>query len=343
MKQEPRIENSEMDVATEFEWVKVTPVSRGNYRPHLERFGCTTSLIGHYIWVIGGFSYQGSYTKLDIRKQLWTSVNPTKEDAFILRLHSANLYDDMILIFGVSVGGDFRSRRLNDFVVFDPILNEVKLWPTFGEGGKPEYRDQHTVNICEQEGLLVMFGGLPCRNELQQLYLLDLYSRTWSVPESKGKPPSFRRKHGSCMVGSRLFVYSGFPSTNEVAKLYTVRVHRARSLVWQEVNLLGSSAMERLGAGFKYVGSGRMFVFGGFCNLKTTKDLYVIENIASNQPSVHKVDATFRRSLKRYSYLGDAPAAREGPRLVHTSNKLIVLGGSYQDGASYFELAAVRS
>ena len=322
-----------METSKRFAWKKRRPQGK-ILNATQYRFGCSATLLGHYIWVIGGFGLRDSYTLLDLKKQRWIDV-PMQHKENQMQLHSANLFEDCILLFGVEVESMHLSRQSNELFKLDPVLKEVTVVPTYGGENKPEFRRSHSMELYEPEELLVLFGGQPyaITTELQ-LYLLDLRSKVWTLPNSKGNAPSLRERHGSCMVGSRLFVYSGDAMTGRNNDLYTVTIARNTTLIWQQVLVDGAGESGRVGAGFKYVGNDRVIIFGGYCDNANSNDVLVIENLTSNSPSCHALLLG-----EEYSYTGDPPVGREAPRIVQVGEKLIILGGSAEDGASYYELS----
>lgn len=101
----------------------------------------------------------------------------------------------------------------------------------------------------------------------------------------------------------------------------------------------GDLGRERLGAAIHYVGGGRIFVFGGYDHGidDDSKALLVLDDITSTRPMCRIVHGHGTKQSK-YFYTGRTPSARESPKFVGTSDKLILIGGSAMDGSSYFEL-----
>ena len=326
-----------MDVSYRVKWAEVRP--KGQLTPTDFRYLCSATLVGHYIWVIGGIrTFTRTFSLLDLNTQTWSNVSPRTNSEYVLKSHTATLFEDSLLIYGSAAIKEGRFTRVGDLLSFSPLLNEVKVLPTFNNANRPRFKYEHTAEILEKGKLLVVFGGLP-RVDSRQLYLLDLASWTWSWPQEKGIIPAFRRKHVSCLVGSRLFVYSGKPSSDEKADIFTVNIVRRDVLHWQRVVVHGDIRYERLGAAIHYVGSGRIFVFGGYeySIRNDSQDLFVIDDIGSNRPICHLI-RTQSTSKLEYSYAGRTPSVRESPRFVGTPNRLILIGGSARDGSSYFEL-----
>lgn len=336
------LECKNMDVSARFKWRKVRPGGKpGKLKPTNYRYLCSVTLAGHYIFVIGGFSkiFSRTFSLLNLNTKTWSRVIPRMDLDYVFRSHTVTLFEDSLLIYGSILQRAGRFEPAGEVLSYSTILNEVKVLPTFDVANRPRYKQEHTAEILEPNKLLVVFGGLP-KADTRQLYLLDLSSWKWSWPQEKGAIPTYRRKHGSCIVGSRLFVYSGKPGSDEKADIYTVDIVRRDVVHWQHVAVHGDLGPERLGAAMHYVGGGRIFVFGGFeIGIDDdSKDLLVVDHITSNKPICSFVREKGAIPAK-YSYTGPTPSARECSRFVLTSNKLILIGGSAGDGSSYFELS----
>lgn len=332
----------ELEKSMKFEWRRKDPTYTG--KPYvMDRFGCSATLVGHFIWVMGGYQYKRDVSLLDLNKQVWTKLSLTGK-VYQLQLHTANLVNDSILVLGAEqhVQGYITGNSVRDVIKVDCVMLEAEELPTYNDLGRPEFRQAHTADVFEREQLLVVFGGSPlAASASDQLYILDLNLRAWSRPNSKGKPPSSRSRHSSFMVGSRLFIYSGDDEEFEQradADLFTVDIKRKETLIWQQVELTGNPRYKRIGAGVKYVGNGRVIIFGGYSVAKSTKDLFVIQDVLSNQPTCYEVGP---QPIVKFSYSGEVPQAREAPRMILTRGKLIVIGGSGRDKSSYFELVPI--
>ena len=326
----------EMNTGTKFHWTKVD-ADGSLFSARSNRHGCSATLLGHFIWVIGAGG-SNSFSLLDLKKKAW-AIHSVENDRFRFHLHSASLFQDQILLLWAR-----RSREYNFFpepfrevLVFDPVLSELRIKPTFGDL-RPKYTDSHTIDICAKMQVLVLFGGSDNEGWLfDQLHLLDLTSWKWRRPRVQGKAPSNRRKHGSCVVGSWFFVYGGDPYSAASPDLFAVKINYQGPLLWHRITVSGDEKVDRAGAGLKYVGNGRMVVFGGYFRSRNTDELFVIENINTRHPTRHSV---LPSTVHTYSYEGTKPSPRQGARLLLSGDKLIVLGGHEDDDRSYFELSA---
>lgn len=330
---EPRIETSRR-----FVWTKRVPVGTPE-KPTMRRFGATCTLVGHYLWVIGGARLRQSYSVLDLREHRWRFV-AIEGRPYRFHLHTANLFEDCLLLFGADIMVGRISVRSTDVVRFDPVLNEVTAIACGGDIDLHPLRKQsHTADVCESEKLLVLFGGIPHpTSPHRNLYLLDLTSWRWTMPKSKGTAPTQRERHASTLVGSRLFIYGGdrgFQNSHARADLHTVVIRRSGPLVWQAVRIYGNPKLRRIFPGFHYVGNGRIVIFGGFSDNRDTSDFLIIEDVLSNRPVCHVI--TEARNVE-YSWRGELPPPRCQHTIIQSQGVLLVIGGTADDGSSYFEL-----
>lgn len=327
-----------MNTGKKCHWNKVTPV--GNVLGATNnRYGCSATLVGHFIWVIGGYRFEKCFSVLDVKNKAWRSLL-VENDTLLFRLHDASLYQDQILLAWAKRKhtSPAITEPLQEVLTFDPVMNELHIKPTCGSS-RPRYSESHTINICENEQFLVLFGGRANEfRQSEQLHLLDLTTWRWRQPKVIGQAPSTRQDHGSWIVGSWFYVYTGDALNAGFPDLFTVKITKQKPLVWHRIPVGGDYKDERMGAGLKYVGNARIVVFGGHCLSRSTDELFVIENINTTKPICHDVLPSAEHG---YSYIGTKPSPRQLARLVLSGDKLIVLGGRTEDGCSYFELSAI--
>ena len=306
-------------------------------------FGSTATLVGKYIWVIGGDTGMKSIFTLDVTRQIWKSH---RIQGFVAscHLHSACLFQDKLYLYGVTLRlGALRSS--DDVIALDPVLEVLQVIPTFGGNECPTFRQSHTADVCEEMDVMAIFGG-STQVGPRQLYLLDFTSMRWSNPKSKGNPPVPRQRHASCMAGTILFIYNGEKpmggdSWND---LCFCDLSYRKSLVWQHVYLHGRQAPGRIGPALAYVGSGRLIIFGGYVSMNNSSQLFVVDRVFSDNRKCQAVNPSnelLPAQTASITCTGSPPSAREYPRLVPTRGKVYVLGGTASDKLNYFELIAV--
>ena len=325
-----------MDVCTKFEWKTRQGKGTGGHG----QFGCTATLIGSYVWLVGGVGGDSEIFVLNLNSNEWEAVQFEGLQFIEFVMHTTSLCEDKLLLFGLQRGSGVGLVDCNELVAFDPVLKELQIIPTYGRS-RPTYRHGHSADICERLRLLALFGGFAGTMK-SQLWVLDLTTWRWTLLDCKGQVPSPRSKHASCIVGSVLFVYHGTSHTRPRPKdLWTVDLSMKNNLVWHRVELQGADTHERVGAAMVHLGSGRLLIFGGYCNEANTNDMLVIESIFSPDPMCRTVPphkSLSRLMRNKYTYFGFPPSPRECPRVLSASNKLYVLGGTAADKWSYYEL-----
>ena len=338
-----------MDSCRMFKWRKHTGDRVGLFHARHGYFGSSATLLGHHLWVIGGNFGAQSFFVLDLNRKEWESILLSGEQTASFVLHTANLYEDRIYLFGVSTVRGTGETDMDELFVLDPTLKELEIMPTYGGDERPCYNRGHTAEVCESLNVLALFGT-PNRPGgtawgFNKLWLLDLGTNRWRTGKSKGEIPSRRKRHASCIVGTVLFIYNG-QYRSGLNDFFMVDLSRKNYLVWHKLELSGREEHGRVCAGIAYVGSGRLLIFGGYANHQNTNDLLVIENIFSPERRCRKVvpyDISSSPSavVEAYVYSGIPPSEREAPRLVRAHDKVYVVGGNAPDEENYYELSPV--
>ena len=114
----------EMNTGTKFHWKKVT-VSGSLLSGIDGRHGCSATLAGNLVWVIGGKGFLRSFSLLDLKKEAWVSQF-LENDTFNFHLHAACLFQDQILLLWAKrrQGSSPFSEAFHEVILFDPLLNK---------------------------------------------------------------------------------------------------------------------------------------------------------------------------------------------------------------------------
>ena len=212
--------------------------------PPAPRVGHSSSLIRDQMFVIGGFS-KGKYFHdvhaLNVESLQWAQlvVGGTAPHGRVS--HSASLHQGAVHLFGGSAGG----TCYNDYFVFTPVGGDddaggKKKLPGVagggilkGAGGKakaaergaragaagvwtnpevagfaPEPRYSHSATIMGH--LLFIVGGLARKGKpIDDLHVLDLNERIWTMPRVTLEGPAPRGRHTACSIGSTLLIFGG--------------------------------------------------------------------------------------------------------------------------------------
>ena len=327
-----------MDICKQFSWSRRIP--KGDKDATNNRFGCTATLLGHFIYVLGGSRQTSSMSLLNLQTNTWSALRVSQPERFEFILHTANLIEDKIVLFGLDPE-EGRPNELADMYILDPLLLEIQVMRTFP---KPRYRQSHSIDLYERRNILVMFGGFPKTQPGRgQLKLLDLDTRCWFKPLVKGSAPSPRGRHGSCMIGSRLFIYGGDAKDSRNNNVFIVDLAARRSMAWAKIRLEVNPEFGRIGPGFVHVGAGRLLIFGGYCtgNLANSNELFLLEKVGRPQQKCSLVkdsNGLQETSKDEYAYSGIVPPPRESPCMVLAFDRLYVIGGNANDGCGYYVL-----
>ena len=302
-----------------------------------------TVLIGHQVWMLGvGRNQTGRAYVLDINQRTWSM--PYFPETFFSFLSPATLYNDKILILGVfeRLNHSGSVRKIRGLHFYDPVLQELGIVPTYGGENRPRWKQLHSADLCEERELLALFGGRPTsKNSHERLYLLDLTTWIWENPRTSGAAPPAPLQHGSCLVGSRLFVFGSYKSSLSSDAIYSIRLSRSTHMHWEKINLQAFSQKKILVPLLCYVGRGRIIILGRDEDEAARTSAFLIEGIPSANSVGQHIPWCPSPMYKGLGVTGEAPSIRgSAARLVHTHNKLILVGGYREDSGNYHEFLA---
>ncbi|OQR88806.1 hypothetical protein THRCLA_10088 [Thraustotheca clavata] len=182
------------------------------------------------------------------------------------------------------------------------------------DGFPPSARGGQSMLLAGQQ--LVLFGGHYFGGEggfvyLNEVWVLDLETSTWSQIKCEGKSPAPRYNHSATLVGSKMFIFGGKGDKGKVFR--DMHYLDLENWHWFVVNWTTESPSERFGHADLAVGT-KLVISGGWDGQsKTFKDLWVFdtETFAWIKPKVG----------------GNPPTARHGHKMCLLDNGHIVLYG----------------
>lgn len=167
----------------------------------------------HQLFVFGGGNgpeYFHDVFVFDIDTLSWTqlAIDPQSKPPK-RRAHTSCLWDNKLFVIG---GGD-GVRALDDVYMLDLSASSEEqqqenplAWELVQtEGNPPPPRGYHTSNLVKDK--LVVFGGSDGHDCFDDVYVLDLSSKTWTQIGLEHKVS--RLAHTSTQVGSYVFVIGG--------------------------------------------------------------------------------------------------------------------------------------
>ncbi|KAH9078630.1 dynein heavy chain [Aphanomyces euteiches] len=101
--------------------------------------------------------------------------------------HSATLVEHRMVVFGGYGGNGYGRTDFNDVHALD--LRTWKWEEIITEGEKPEPRSSHQTCLIQQK--LFVIGGWNSVKQFNDLFVLDLTTKTWSAPDAKLPVPTW--------------------------------------------------------------------------------------------------------------------------------------------------------
>jgi N-acetylneuraminic acid mutarotase len=191
----------------------------------------------------------------------WTKVETTGTGPSARYGHSFTLVGDLGYVFGGACGGvepDSEPTFLKDMFVLNTASNPPSWKPVAQKGAIPLAREGHSCTAVGK--LLYLFGGTGVGDVcLNDFYVFDIATETWSPVAAKGSAPSKRNNHSACAVLSRIFIFGGF--LDGVAG-NDVHVFDTKTQTWSQIKPTGKSPVERCDHTWVPVGN-KLVLFGG--------------------------------------------------------------------------------
>ena len=180
----------------------------------------TATTYGKYLVIFGGREGDGSKKILndvfilDTEKEKWIQPEIIGEQANPRMGHTAQLYENTIIIHGGWNG----FKVLDDlvFIELQATMNKIKMWTLESKSRSMPARQFHTASIIGDK--MYVFGGGDGKYWLNDLLIFDLKTYEWEGPvETKGKAPSGRLQHTAIVCDSnskeshKIFIFGGEP------------------------------------------------------------------------------------------------------------------------------------
>ena len=291
----------------------------------------TSTLVGGYVYILGGRGlgdaapYNAFVHKLELGMRRWTRTGVRIPSELKRRHHGAFLAQDTIYIYGGQTGVALDLH--SDLWAFELVSNEFQHCQTYGDAPLPLL--DISLSFFEYTNEAILFGGEPAAMDFSsQLFALNLDSKQWRRPITRGKPPQPRSAHASCTHNDSLFIFGGYGSGGQLGDLHILKAQKS-FYVWSQPITRGRLPTPRHDSTINYC-NGRLIVFGGVSVEGASSELSVFD-LPSNR-------------WYKSEYLSDEPNSEENTsiytlqvagkalrRNAHTSvyfrNKLFVIGG----------------
>lgn len=276
------------EVLVEGSWV--SPYIDETRRP-APRYEHSAALVGNLLFLMGG-NYAGRYLSdmwcFDLESLCWSRISGKQNaeegerTAFPASAgHVAVPYNGDVLLIGGHERLERTKGKVKEFspmnvYSFGAVSKEWSLVETSVEDGLssgPLQRGGHSGSLIGSK--VYIFGGeTPNRSPLDELWVLDLESMTWSKPDVAGQAPVARSSHSAVTYQDRYVVIFGGGSIANCYNDLVVLDTQTMSWIWPEMT--GPVPPVRAGHASALLGS-VMYMIGGGNNTKGCADMYALD------------------------------------------------------------------
>lgn len=200
------------------------------------RSGHACVQIGHYMYIIGGYSdgicFSDVYI-LDLDSHQWRHVENSGTVVQGRASHCCCVGpgDKDIYMFGGS-GPCWGRTNLGDLCKFDTEKEEWSIMPLRGQMPPPGYGQ----SLCRYENRLILFGGTCGSFFYNHLFEFDTIEQVWTRLQTQGRPPNPRYKHQAVVLGDSMFVLGGGQYSPEEGPMDIYRLDLV-NMVWSQHDL----------------------------------------------------------------------------------------------------------
>lgn len=301
-----------------------------------KRFKHTATVVGKHMILIGG---QETDTKRFSDILYYDPENNTFSQPTIrgdkvpsFSRHTSSLVGSRMFVFG---GFDGFGTNFN-LAIFDPYARTWSNIPQSNVKGEiPVSRTNHAAASVGSK--MYIFGGNN-NNEhgvyqvLDDLYMLDTETLTWSRPKTTGDRPCARSGHTLTTIGKKLFLFGGGVWNEDhgwVHKFNDLHVLDTETMHWTKPICSGN--VDTSTFPIAYAVGRYLFIFGGGSKPQhcVTNDMYVLDT------------STFNWSMPPVS--GTLPQPRDMGSACVVDRTVYFIGGYAGGAVDYFDRLAITA
>lgn len=160
------------------------------------------------VYIFGGADQGGNHNDMqvfDVENKKWKTITPTGTLPTPRTYHNHICVGDKFIVYS---GGQCGSDPVGDRQVhcFDAGTNS---WLTLNvKGDTPKPRHGHLV--LGQKNKIYVHGGMSGTHFYDDLHVLDLEKKSWSVmKQKKGSMPCARAAHGGVITDDSIYIFGG--------------------------------------------------------------------------------------------------------------------------------------
>ena len=183
--------------------------------------------------------------------------------------------------------------------------------------------NMHTCDYYQKKNSLILFRGGNGIDFFNDLIMIDLKTHKMIKPNTKGKKPSPRANHGSCIINDNYYIFGGWSGVDLLNDLYILDL---TTNVWSEL-MIEVKPSKRAGMTFLNYLDECIVVFGGSTfNANYLNDVWVLDIEQRKWYQVDDENVIDREPPK--------PVERAGHSAVVYGNSIVIFGGG--NSGNYF-------
>ena len=191
---------------------------------------------------------------------------------------TSTLADSHIYILG---GQRDAVTYVDEMILFDPVLKEFSVVQSV-KGGIGRRAGMTSV-WAPWRREIIYFGGMNLNGYFNDTHAFNVDQMSWQELKIKGTLPEQRASQYAQLVGTKMYICSGFSTDDTgLADIYVVDLRLRRSNSWSKISVTGKVPQGRMSAAFNFV-QGIFILFSGYTFMENFKDLVDVLPLESSK------------------------------------------------------------
>ena len=225
-------------------WTRLRVQKEGENMPNC-RSGHACVQIGHYMYVIGGYSDGKCFSDvyvLNLKSHQWRHIENSGGAVHGRASHCCcvGIGNRDVYMFGGS-GPSWGRTNLDDLCKFDTENETWEVVNVTGQLPPPGYGQ----SLCRYKNKLMLFGGTCGSYFYNHLFEFNIDTGVWTRLQATGKAPKPRYKHQAVILGDSMYVLGGGQYKPETGAMDIYRLDLI-NLSWNQEYLGASSPQARI-------------------------------------------------------------------------------------------------
>ncbi|KAI7906957.1 uncharacterized protein BX663DRAFT_465276 [Cokeromyces recurvatus] len=183
-----------------------------------------------------------------------------------VRAHASVVYGDKMYVYGGMNNNSVCSDKLYVLELDTFTWSIPKVFGTL-----PPPCRAHSLTVDPNNGKIYLFGGGDGQIYYNHLYVLDIYTMTWSQLKTN-KSLSDRRAHSTIIWNEGLYVFGGGNGTNALNDMYRFDL---KTEEWTEIKTINNTTARGYHSGT--VVNDKLIIFGGNDGKRCLRDFHILD------------------------------------------------------------------